>query len=68
MSNTITELEAKVEEARQYLNEMICQYEEALENPDYYDVELSKEAMDEAQAWYEEAKSDLEAEMMWAKL
>jgi hypothetical protein len=55
-----------VEELRNELNDAIAEYEDALGHPEYYEVEAAKEAMDDAQRWYDEAVEDLEAERMWA--
>ena len=45
----IREQEMLVEERMHEFNEAICEYEDALEHPDYYDVELAKKVMDEAE-------------------
>lgn len=61
----IETIKKQIEEAQDYLNEMICQYEEAIDQPDFYDVALSREVMEEAQREYEYLKESLEAEKAW---
>lgn len=67
MRSKIEKMREELEELRQELNEAICQYEDALEYPNYYDVELSKKVMDEALREYEAAKDALELATEWAK-
>lgn len=67
MRSKIEKMQEELEELRQELNEAICQYEDALEYPNDFDVELSKKVMDEAMREYENAKDALELEIAWAK-
>lgn len=66
MTSRIAELEAEVEEARQWLNDCIAEYEFALDDPEYYDVDLAEEQMAEAQSEYDELRDQLESEVAWA--
>ena len=63
----IAEMEKLVEELRDEFNAAISEYEEAVEHPDYYDVEAAKHAMEDAERYYNEAKDNLELEIMWLK-
>lgn len=65
--NNIRAMEMLVEDLRQEFNEAIAEYEEAIEHPEYYDVESAEKAMNDKQRWYEEAKDELESEIAWSK-
>lgn len=65
--NNIRAMEMLAEELRQELNEAIAEYEEAVEHPEFYQMELAKKLMDEAQKRYEECLDEIERERMWAE-
>ena len=66
-ANNVRALEMLIEELCVELNDAIAEYEDALAHPDYYDVEAAKNEMDKRQRFYDEAKEDLELEIMWAQ-
>lgn len=66
--NNIRALELIAEQLRVELNEAISMYEMALENPDEYDVELSKREMDRREGYYRDALGEIEQERQWAEL
>lgn len=66
MTERITELEAQVEEARQWLNECVAEYEDAVQHPDLYSVDLAEEQVAEAQGEYDDLRDQLESEVAWA--
>lgn len=60
--NNVRAFELIVEQLRVELNDAIAEYEDAIEHPNYYDLEAAEREMNNRQRWYDEAVSDLENE------
>lgn len=58
--------EMLIEELRYELIAAISEYEDAVEHPEDYDIELAEKTMNDAQRWYDEAVDELDSMKMWA--
>lgn len=58
--NNIRAMELLADELLREFNEAICEYDDAIDHPDYYDVELARKAMDEAERNYRECLDEIE--------